>query len=130
MSPIWLGGDFNTITSQSNTLAGETSSSFKTLERPYVVSTDPIKGDNGTFLNKTPQITFALPSKNFVNSSVGYYKLYSTNRERMDQINTDYIIPSPPSSLSTNTLSHDCLSADTPTSKGTCLLYTSPSPRD
>ena len=40
----------------------------------------------------------------------------------MDQINTNYIIPSPPSSLSTNTLSHDCLSVDTPTSKGTISM--------
>jgi hypothetical protein len=40
----------------------------------------------------------------------------------MDEINTDYIIPSPPSSLSTNTLSHDCLSVDTPTSKGTISM--------
>ena len=60
MFPVWLGGDINTITSQSNTLAGETSSSFKTLERPFVVSTDPIDGDNGTFLKISCNVSLLL----------------------------------------------------------------------
>ena len=78
MSPHWLGGDFNTDANQTNTLPGETKSSFKTLERPYVASTDPIDGDNGTSLNINPRITFSLPTKNFVNSTNTYYKLYTT----------------------------------------------------
>ena len=88
MSPHWLGGDFNTDVNDTNTLPGETKSSFKTLERPYVASTDPIDGDNGTSLNINPRITFSLPTKNFVNSTNDYYELYTTYRERMDNINT------------------------------------------
>ncbi|MDP7037190.1 MAG: Ig-like domain-containing protein, partial [Candidatus Marinimicrobia bacterium] len=51
-----------------------------------------------------------------------YYKLYTANRERMDNINTNYTIPNPTSDTPASSLVHNCLTTDTPSTKGTISM--------
>ena len=69
MNPMWLGGKFNTSSQMTNTSAGESDSSFKTVERPYVSNTFPADGSQGQLLNINPRITFSLPTKNFIDNT-------------------------------------------------------------
>ena len=75
MNPMWLGGKFNTSSQMTNTSAGESDSSFKTVERPYVSNTFPADGSQGQLLNLNPRITFSLPSKNFIENTTPNHSL-------------------------------------------------------
>ena len=44
----------------------------------------------------------------------------------MDNINTDYTIPNPTSDTPTSSLIHDCLTTDTPSTKGTISMVPYP----
>ena len=134
MNSMWLGGKFNTSSQMTNTSAGESDSSFKTVERPYVSNTFPADGSEGQLLNLNPRITFSLPSKNFIDnttpnhsspytsySSYSYYELYKNDLEKMVNLNEDYSIINPTNNTPTIPLSHKCLTADNSSSntKGT-----------